>query len=137
MKGRVMKRIEMKQGTYGDCGICVAAMATNYTYDKIFSTMKNHIWDKVWDKYLIMITQMKLLLNYLNTEWYYLKFTNWASIKGDICILVVDKKGAYYHYVIYIPSTKQIIDPRPDKLEPKPEDYEVYSRYFSIIEIKS
>ena len=129
-----MERIEMRLRD-GDCGIAVFAMANNLTYEASLNFFNEHIFDEVKKVPLVLKSQMEMALNLYGTKFEKISHKKkWENLHGDFCIIDANKKKFLWHWIIYVPEEKYIIDPRqgkPDKVF-NIENYWLWGPAFSI-----
>ena len=131
----MLKRVEMREKD-GDCGICTFATTAGITYEESSNLFLNKIFKKKRNTPYVLKGEMEEDLKLYNINYYKVKHNKkWENLIGDFCIVDANKKKFLWHWIIYIPKEKCIIDPRIGKPEKIYDinDYWLWGPVFSVI----
>lgn len=119
----------------GDCGIAILATATGMTYEESYELFTKKVFKEGKKGLSVGKREMEKALQLCGLEYYRVKHGKlWENVIGDYCIVDVNKKYFWFHWVIYVPSDKYLIDPYIGKEEKIYDltDYKLAGPIFSI-----
>lgn len=130
----MIKRIEMRMKE-GDCGAAALAMVAGISYEESYKLFTDTIFEKE-KNFRVTKGEMEKALKALNLNYFRCKhYRKWENITGDACLIDANKKAQFWHWIVYVPLEKAIIDPRigkPDRIY-QFDDYWLSGPAFSII----